>query len=607
MIKRISKARSARLIWKLLVTLTISSLVLMLVTIRLVYLAGEDVAMDNGNVFMLSASLLAASLFLLWVLDYKRMSLLFIILLVAFAIVGLYFDRFAFYGTDLVEEYFVANTTRELGRWMPERVTGGTIWLDWHINSKPEQQLSRYFSTLSVTVFPAIVSELTGLSISAVFWLLICGISTITVLAGFLIVRRLFGESVASLTSIIIVFLPFYLGKSGTILREDMAILSMLLAIYCLIRSGKSSYVLLSLIFLSIIPLFHYAMFYFTAIILFLLLLSRPLYEQKMFARILSRARVTFANEQGDSFPAIKYPLIFFMIVGTCWLVTIAGPVFVANIQGIASSIRALIGLSPTMLSPFQQHFVLSSLGPFHTGVQWIERIMAVLGFLLALQLCRTRKAFSFVFMGAGLLLLVFGLAVLPNLSLLFDLDRSMHVALLPFSFFIAIFISLLSRRRIGKFLSMVFVCLFLLETLQSPILYSSKAALSRDQYIFSFTHTSAYFTLSDFQFSDWVKQFTTSSAVFASDARGFSLCLICNRICMQPRGANASDTIALLHRSILDYFVLLAYSPDYLSFTLQNGTSIMLNSAEINNLTQSPWLNRIYDNGRVSNFAITP
>lgn len=182
-----------------------------------------------------------------------------------------------------------------------------------------------------------------------------------------------------------------------------------------------------------------------------------------------------------------------------------------------------------------------------------------------------------------------------------------MHVALLPFSFFIAIFISSLSRKRIGKFLSIVFVCLFLLETLQVPILCSSKAALSPDQYIFSFTHTSSYFTLSDFQFSSWVKQFTASNAVFASDARGFSLCLICNRICMQPRGANASDTIALLHRSILDYFVFLAYSPDYLSFTLQNVTSIELNSTEINNLTNSPRLNRIYDNARVSNFAITP
>jgi hypothetical protein len=606
MIKTISKARSRRLIWKLLVALAISSLVVMLITIRLVFLVGEDIAVDNGNVFMLSASLLAASLFLLWVLDHKRMSLLFIILLVAFAIVGLYFDRFAFYGTDLVEEYFVANTTRELGRWMPERVTGGTTWLDWHINSKPEQQLSRYFSTLSVTVFPAIVSELTGLSASAVFWLLICGISTITVLVGFLIVRRLFGESVALLTSIIMVFLPFFLGKSGTILREDMAILFMLLAIYCLIRSGKPSYVLLSLIFLSIIPLFHYGIFYFTAIILFLLLLSRALYERKIFARILSRTRVTFANEQGDSFPAIKYPLIFFVIVGTCWLVTIAGPVFAANMQGIATSMRALIGLSSPMLSPFQRHLVSSSLGPFHTVIQWIERITSVLGFLLALRLCRTRKAFSFVFMGAGLLLLAFGLAVLPNLSLLFDLDRSMHVALLPFSFFIAIFIFSLSRKRIGKFLSIVFVCLFLLETLQTPILYSSKAALSPDQYIFSFTHTS-FFTFSDFQFSSWMKQFTASNAVFVSDARGFSLCLICNRICMQPRGANASDTIALLHRSILDYFVFLAYSPDYLSFTLQNGTSIELNSTEINNLTQSPRLNRIYDNARVSNFAITP
>jgi hypothetical protein len=157
-----------------------------------------------------------------------------------------------------------------------------------------------------------------------------------------------------------------------------------------------------------------------------------------------------------------------------------------------------------------------------------------------------------------------------------------------------------------GKFLSIVFVCLFLLETLQSPLLYSSKAALSPDQYIFSFTHTS-FFTFSDFQFSSWVKQFSASNAVFASDARGFSLCLICNRICMQPRGANASDTIALLHRSVLDYFVLLEYSPDYLSFTLQNGTSIELNSSEINNLTQSPRLSRVYDNARVSNFAITP
>lgn len=594
-----------RLVEYLTLILTLLSLAFLAIYVHGVYLYKTRILPEIF--FWIFAVTFSTSIVLLWAFSKNRKIILTAIFVSAFVLVSMLFLRFYFYGYDLLGEYFVADVTHDIGRWTPERaMEGQTWWLDWQFGStiqKPGQLLHRYFSTTSVTIFPAIISEVTGLSMRLVFWVLISVVSTVTVITGFLITRMCFGEKIASLSAIIFVFSPFYIGKFATILREDIALFFLLLAIFCILKGGRKSLVV-SLISLMLLPMSHYGLVYFAALFLLLLFISTKAYKNNFLAKIVrklgSNPSKVFSEHTGISGNLLLYSIV----AGLFWLLFVAYAIFVANLGGFVESLKFWIGLAPSRLSYFQHHIFSSSLGPFHTAIQWLERLLAVVGLPLALKICRSRQAFSFTFTGAGLLATALALTFLPGLSLLFDLDRTMKVALLGFSIFIAIAVfSIHQKKNFGVALSVFFVTLFLLETLQAPILYSSDTNLSREEYIFSFTRVIGFYEFSDFQFAKWVKSFTNKSAVFASDSRGYGLCLIAKRMSVEPRGANVSDTISFLENGRTDYFLVLSYLPDYMSFTSEEGDELQLNSTEIANLLGSNRLNRIYDNSRVINF----
>jgi hypothetical protein len=554
--------------------------------------------------FWLFALIYSVSILLLWATARERRLVLAAVLVSASVIASLFFLRFYFYGTDFVEEYFTAQATRELGKWTPERVTGGTIWLDWQFVKTPTEILDRYFSTTSVTILPAMISEVTGLSTMQVLWLLVCIVSTAFVMIAFLIARICFGERIASLSSIILIFSSFYLGKFPTLLREDVALLFLVLALFCVLKGGKKNLVI-SLISLLVLPMSHYAMVYFAILFFLLLFLGSKIYEHALLKRFVQRINLHLYRDQAE-YPSISGNLVIYTaVIGTVWLLFVAYPVFDANVGGLAGSLKALLGLSPSLSSYFQGHVVLSSLGPFHTAIQWLERILAISGFVLSLVTIRTKKAFLFVFAGAGLLAVALALAIVPNASSLFDLDRTMQIALLPFSIFIAVAVlKIYDTRHVRKLLAIFLVVLFLLETLQSPIMYTPASNLSRDSYIFSFSHIIAFYDVSDFQFAKWADIYTSNSSFFASGRNGHNLCLIANRMCVEPQGANVSDTIALLESGKIDYFLVLSYLNNYMSYTSKDGAQLELNSTEISGLLDNGCMNRIYDNSRVINFA---
>jgi hypothetical protein len=585
--------------------ITLSNLAFLAFYVHAVYVFRRQILPEPF--FWMFTVTFSVSIMLLWAFSRYEKIVLVGILTSAFVIVSLPFLRFYFYGTDLVGEHFVADVTYELGRWTPERVTGSSIWLDWHFFQKPDELLHRYFSTTSVTILPATISEVTSLPIRLVLWILLSLVSTVAVIVVFLITRMCFGQKIATLSSIVFVFSSFYLGKFATILREDLALLFLLLAALCILKGGKKSLVV-SLISLTLIPMSHYGLVYFAVFFLFLLLISKKVYENKILTNILGKLSPNLARARADDFSEnmlISGKLVLYsIVVSTIWLMFVAYPIFVHNLGGFGGSLLALLGLSPTHLSYFQRHVIFSSLGPFHTAIQWLERTMAIVGFVLALRICKSRKAFSLVFAGAGLLAVALALGFLPTLSLYFDLDRTIQVALLGFSVFIAIAVSLLSRKKkFGKGFSVFFVTLMLLNTIQLPILYSSAANLSRNEYVFSFTRVFNFYESSDFQFAKWTERFNNKSAVFVSDSRGYSLCLIAKRICVEPRGTNVSDTISLLESGKTDYFLVLSYLPDYMSFTSEEGFELQFNSTEIAKLVGSNHLNRIYDNSRVISF----
>lgn len=525
------------------------------------------------------------------------------VLVSACILASFFFLRFYFYGADFVGEYSVAEVTYDLGRWAPERVSGGIEWLDWHFTKTPGELLSRYFSTTSVTILPAVIREVTGLDTRLVMWTLVCIVSVAAVVITFLIARLCFGERIATLSIVVFIFSSFYLGKFPTVLREDIALLFLLLAILCAFRGGKN--LVVSVISLIALPMSHYGLVYFSVFILFLLFLAGKVYESKPLAKLVSKINPAHHSNLFEHRNFSIDLLLSAIVIGFAWLVSIAYAIFVHNVGGLAGSMESLLGLATSQSSYFQGHVMVSSLGLFHTAIQWLERILAVFGFLIAIRSAKTEKAFILVFAGGGLLAGALTLAYLPGTSSLFDLDRTMHVSLIAFSIFIAFTISnIYDRKIIGKIVSIALVTLILLETLQVPILYLPVESLSRESYIFSFTHSMTFYELSDFEFVKWTDAYTGQLAVFASDRRGYGLCLLAKRMCVQPQGADASDTISLLESGKTDYVVILSYVADYISFTSKEGVELELNSTQVSSLIGSNRLNRIYDSSRVVNFA---
>jgi hypothetical protein len=589
----------------------ICGLALLAIYVRSVYLLDQQILPEIF--FWVFAGVYSFSILLLWLVARDRRLVLIAVLVSAAVIASLFFLRFYFYGTDFVGEFFSANVTRELGKWTPERTTGGSIWLDWHFVQVPTAILSRYFSTTSVTILPAMLSLVTGLPMTQVFWILVCFVSTTFVAVVFLITRLLFGERIASLSCIIAIFSPFYLGKFPTVLREDIALLFLTLAFFCILKltqGGEKRLLATSLIFLTVLPMAHYSIVYFAILIFLFLYMCDLVYVNNLMKRFIQRINPYLTHGLPEHTPMSRKLLLCLTLYATgfgiLWLLIFAYPILDVNVRGIIDSFEAMFGFSQQLFpSVMQGHVFLSSLGPFNTFVQWMERVLAVVGSVLLLLSIKTKEAFQFLFVGAGLMFLAVLQAALPNASLLFDLDRTMHLTLLFFSVFIATSVlKILGTRKLRKLLIVILLSLFLFASFQLPILYTPTNNLSRDATIFSFSHVIAYYTVSDFQFAQWTKTYTPPSAFFASDNLGHGLCLISNRMCVEPRGANISDTISLLESGKTDYFLLLSYLPDYLAFTSNKGAGLALNSTDISILLYSDNLDKIYDNSRASCFA---
>ncbi len=556
--------------------------------------------------FWSSLALLSASLMYLWFSSQNEKILLSAILISAFVIASLPILRFYFYGADLLGEYFVADTTREVGRWLPGRITDNPVWLVWDF-AKPTELLSRYFASTGVTIVPAILSEVTGASTRIVLWVLLATTSTMVVLVSYLITKSCLGRYVATLSSIVFISSTFYLSKFPNILREDMGLLFLLLAVLSLVVGGRKN-IALAGAWLILLPMSHYGLFLFAPVVLLLLLSSNKVYEYRLTTRIMKAVNPRLLKVSGEPVQSSSSMVLYSAIAGFAWLMFVAYVIFASTLYGFNQSWNALLGLTPPRTTSLQSHILFSDLGPFHTAVQWLERAMALAGLALSLKMFKTRKAISFVFLGGGLLAIVVVLGGLPVVTTLFDLDRAMQLALIGFAAFIAVtLVKISGRHRYRVILTFILVTLILFESVQLPILYSGQTEMSRADYVFSLTNIYSFYQLSDFHYADWVSNHISPSAVFASDSNGCRVLLVAKRICVQPQGSNLTDTIALLESGKTDYYQAIFFLHDYMWFSSTKGTTMQLNSTQIEALISSNHLNRVYDDSRVTNFAYVP
>lgn len=562
------------------------------------------------QLFWALAVVLPLSLMLLWDLNVKVERQMIVILLASMVLSGLLFLRFYFYGQDLVGELYVAEMTRELGRWPLERIGHLVPTL---VNSKylrssgvvvPPTIPNEYYSSLSVTILPSMLSQITGLSMLDTFRFLLPLVSTAIALVVFLIVRSCFNQKLALLSSIALVMMR----NPPSLLRQEVALLFFLFSILYVLKGSQPKYLALSMLFLASIATAHYGLVYFAIFGIIILFFAQMLWQKTPLIRnfLLLRSKEVDIKQLDTKEVLLSQEFILFTIViGLMWLAFVAYPIFSRNVADAIEAFQAMMGTHPVGYTPLQQHVLFSSLGAFNTVIQWLERGLAVAGGFLMLRNVRSLKQCGYVFLGGGMVALVLLFALIPNISLSIGLDRVLRISLFGFCTFLAASIFFLrNRMRWGRAISILLIVLIFLGTINIPILHSAEANLTRQEYIFSITQVVYPYQQSDFQFAQWVKTNTVPCSSFLTDQQGSNVLLFGNRVGFMPWVTNEKDAVNFIGDGLTSYFMVLTYVPGYIEYTTPNGTMILLDPAQASLLMYGNRMNLIFTNDRVTLFA---
>jgi hypothetical protein len=566
------------------------------------------------------AVLFSVAIGLLWIYRGGTKGFLYLTLGSGFVINALFFFRFYYYSSDLTGEYMVAQQTINLGRWPLQLDTAYDPYFNLQrvLLSPPVELVHRYYSTISVTIFPSTLSEVTGLPLIDIFRILMPLTTVLSALFVFLIVRLCFGFKVASLSTLIYVFLALTAP-----LRQAVAYFFFLFALFYILKGGGWKSLLLALVGIALIAPSHYATFYFSIVALVLVYLARKAIDLGIAKRIAG-AKLQLKPEISLSLAMV----VFAVVMGVAWLYFVGFSVFTANFVSLITSILGIFNRNIITVSPFQNHIVSSSLGPFNTATEWLERSLALLGLVVLIRKFRTPIEFSFVVLATGMLLIVGVFAVAPGLANAEDLNRVLGFADLGFTALIASSIFLLGKsfpqsqslrlriltrwtsqsNLVWKYASISIVVILLVlmfvAVLNFPILYSSQTELGTQQYASASQNSTAFYSQSDFQFASWLQVYTNQSATFASNYAGLNVLTLGDRISYLPVMGNSSQAIDLLQAGKTNYLVVISYLPTVLTFDSGNTTApvingISLNQSQISDISNNSHINRIYDNSR--------
>ncbi len=541
--------------------------------------------------FWIAAIVFSAGLFLAWDLNENMNWYLALVLGVCAVFANRFFFRFYYFSADLVQELSAAQTTINLGKWPIQLIGEGIPFFSIHpLLSGPLQ--NSYYSTLSVTVFPAIISKTTGLTMIETFQVLIAITLMTTAVVIFLTARSIFNAKVGGLAAL------FYaLFVPSAFLREDVAVLFFFMAVYFILkpRLDKAN-LAIAITCIILVPISHYGTFYFAIFGFMSLLLGR---------RILAHTSLRRFNQgfrQLENFPGVTGTLILIAsVAGLAWLFFAAFPIIAYNTGELRTSLYGIFDLTTARASPFEQRVVFSSQGLLSTIASWAERILAVTGAVYVLILFKKPRSLIFAFFGLSMLFLVIVFAVVPNLADAIDLDRVSSYSLLAYTALIALVFTFLVGKHGNwtKLGGLILVTLFIFGILNFPILYSTYSETGPQQYAVTYTQLVTFYDHSDFQFTNWISVYTNQSATIATDATGYWLMYLSNRTSSQPTGNNATQILDLITGEDSDYVAILFYSPGFIRYSETNGTNVQLTTAQVSDLVNNSNLNLVYDNSK--------
>jgi uncharacterized membrane protein len=397
---------------------------------------------DNGAsailLFAGSIILAAGNVLAFLSVTYHRAPLFFVLFVTAFFLMTMYDVRFnVLQGTDILSEYTSAKVTLESNAWALSRAATG----------------DRYFTAASISLFPTIVSKITGLNLMPIFQWVMRAVLAILPLALFQTVQEIFGDVKLSALSAL-VFVQFYYNFNllNFLIRQGVAELFLVLIIYSLVKvyKGKNSLVYSVLSVFSTLGLVvsHYTMDYWSVMIfvgIFVLCLVVS-YLPKIFSSFFK-----FSNFKGERQVINGVFLIFFICVSLFWIYFTNMVPFLTDVHNEIYLISTSVVHAPGTVAsttPVPSWFFHNPAGPV-IGF-WLDftLILVPVGFLCLLFTFRKEPIHMPWIMG-GLVMMVFvAIWVVAGTAMLgVYLDRVLVMGAPFFVTFIAVTILLLNKK----------------------------------------------------------------------------------------------------------------------------------------------------------------
>ena len=250
-----------------------------------------------------------------------------ILYLVSYGMLTIYSFRYdLFGGSDVIGEYVIASKTLHLRRWPI-----GSLDIGWG------DRAGRYASCLSVTIFPAILSTVSGIRMLDLFKFILPAICAFVPLLLYLIVDDVFQDKrVAFLSATLFAISHLQIFLLSYLFREQIANFFLLLSIYTILKFHKN----LGVATLALLGVIFSNAGHATADFSFLLLVAF------LVTPLLLRIR----GRKNEVLLSWKLPT-FYAAATVLWLFFFANPLFVQHYSVLGGTLTDFVRYFPEYMS----------------------------------------------------------------------------------------------------------------------------------------------------------------------------------------------------------------------------------------------------------------
>jgi len=412
-------------------------------------------------------------------------------------------------GADVLWEYRTARDVMRDG------------WWSWKLADE-----YRYYSCLSISVLPVMISGIMGIDLLSVFTYVLPVICSLVPIFIYILAYETFHKpEIAFLSAIIYAESYFTIPSFGReIKRQPIAIIFMLCILIILskimmkqkedLKKNRTLEILLVIFTFGVVVSHYTISFFLLAILMFFCLIFAIFYMFKSFSS--KRLKIEPLSIHQLRIGVLYF--IFFTVLCVSWNIIVSPRYTMQYFDYISSILTGTTKKSPIQL---ETNVVLDVLGPIVTF--WLLFVigLGVIGFLL---LTRTSKDIKklILFISGGFILVLYPLWIIRpyESSWYMSLTRFIGVSFIFLCVFAAYTLFKVNRRTRGVF-TILFILLnlpinILLPVYHNYVLYSSEKSISPDIAI-----RQLYNDRHDFAVALWVSNFIDPNEVISSDTHG--------------------------------------------------------------------------------------